>query len=89
MSAGIDGTVPKDTAVVAREQVIEIIDSLSEAQLQAELAHLRETVFPTEAEDDFDAALDDLVAFSHQVSVSPDAATLIRQERDWHASRVP
>jgi hypothetical protein len=74
--------------MTTREKVIEIIDRLSEAELEAEYAHLREALAQTSAGHDFDEALEALAAISERVNLSTDAAQLIRDERDWLADRA-
>lgn len=62
---------------------------MSEAELEAEYARLS-AVVPGAAEDDgFAAGLDDLEALSKQLNIKTDDVQLIREERDWHANRVP
>lgn len=61
---------------------------MSESELEAEYAHLRQAVRRPLASDDFEAALGALASISRRVSVSTDAAQLSRDECDWLASRV-
>lgn len=71
-----------------REEVIRIINGMSEAELQAEYRHLTQSRDQPRV-DEFEAAVEALVSFSRQVSVSTDSVKLVRNERDWLASRVP
>ena len=73
--------------MTTREKVIEIIQGMSEAELEAEYTHLRQATGQP-ADDEFDDALDALAAISGRVNVSTDAAQLVRDERDWLARRV-
>jgi hypothetical protein len=75
--------------MTTREKVIEIIKGMSESELEAEYAHLRQAAGQPAAGDEFEAALEALAGISRRVSVSTDAAQLIRDERNWLAGRVP
>lgn len=72
-----------------REEVIRIINGMSEAELEAEYKHLTQATDQPAADDEFEAAVEALASFSRQVSVSTDSVTLVRDERDWLANRVP
>lgn len=72
-----------------REKVIEIIKGMSKSELETEYAHLQQAAVQQGAGDDFEAALEVLAGISGRVSVSTDAAQLIRDERDWLVARVP
>lgn len=73
--------------MTTREKVIEIIQGMSEAELEAEYTHLRQATGQP-ANDEFEDALDALAGISRRVSVSTAAAKLVRDERDWLAGRV-
>lgn len=89
MSDGFRASTGSIDPMTTREKVIEIIKGMSESELEAEYAHLRQAVGGPGAGDDFEAALEALAGISRRVSVSTDAARLIRDERDWLAARVP
>jgi hypothetical protein len=65
-----------------------IINGMSESELEAEYAHLRQSADQPSAGDELEAAPQALAGISRRVSVSTDAAQLIRDERDWLAGRV-
>ncbi len=73
--------------MTTREKVIEIIQGMSEAELEAEYTHLRQATGQPVG-NEFEDALDALAGISGRVSVSTDAAKLVRDERDWLAGRV-
>ncbi len=73
--------------MTSREMDIEIIKGMSEPELEAAHAHLRQAAVRSGAGDDFEAALQAPAGISRRLSVSTEAAQLIRDERDWLASR--
>ncbi len=60
----------------------------SEAELEAEYAHLRRTTGQPAAGREFEDALDALAGISRRVNVSTEAAQLVRDQGDWLAGRV-
>jgi hypothetical protein len=72
--------------MLAGQKAIEI-NRRSKPALEAEHAHLRQGADRPGAGDDFEAALEALASISRRVSVSTEAAQLIRDERDWLADR--
>lgn len=73
--------------MTTREKVIEIIQGMSESELEAEYTHLRQATGQP-ASDEFEEALEALAGISRRVNVSTDATQLVRDERDWFAGRV-
>jgi hypothetical protein len=85
------GPTAADTigAMTTREKLIDIIQGMSEAELEAEYAHLRRAAGrPADGEDFFEDALEALAGISRRVDVSTDATRLVREERDRLAGRV-
>jgi molybdenum cofactor biosynthesis enzyme MoaA len=74
--------------MTTREKVLELIQSMSEAELVAEYAHLRQTTGRPAVGDGFEEALDALAGIGQRVSVTTDAVQLVRDERDWLAGRM-
>lgn len=75
--------------MTTREKVIEIIQGMSEGELEAEYTHLRQATSRSAAGDEFEDALEALAGISRRVRVPTEATQLVRDERDWLAGRVP
>lgn len=74
--------------MTTREKVIAIIDGMTETELQAEHERLeRATRHTSDAE--FQRTLEDVREFREELRSSSDIVQLIRDEREWHASRYP
>jgi hypothetical protein len=74
--------------MTTREKVIAIIDSMSETELRAEHERLeRANRHVSEAE--FEQMLYDVREFREELNTTDDITQLIRDEREWHASRWP
>jgi hypothetical protein len=77
-----------DQTMTTREKLIAIIDGMSETELRAEHDRL-ERASRRASDEEFQRTLDDVREFREELFSSSDITQLIRDEREWHASRVP
>jgi hypothetical protein len=73
--------------MTTREKVIQLIDGMSDKELEAEYERLLQASAKQAVDDEFEAALQGARERSERLNLSIDVAQLIREERDWHAGR--
>jgi hypothetical protein len=76
-----------DQAMTTHEKLIQLIDGMSEADLEEEYARLKDRTPRRLTDAEFEAALEDARKLSEQLNLQIDVVQLIRDERDWHANR--
>lgn len=74
--------------MTTREKVMALIDGMSDSQLEAAYPRLEEAAKTPMSDTQFQDVIDRIAEFRKGLGDIPDAAQLIRDERDWHANRV-
>jgi len=69
--------------MTTREKVIQLIDGMSDKELEAEYERLLQASAKQAVDDEFEAALQGARERSERLNLSIDVAQLIREERDW------
>lgn len=74
--------------MTTREKVMALVDQMSESQLEAAYPRLQDAAKSPMSDAEFQQLQARISEFRKGLGDVPDATQLIRDEREWHATRV-